>query len=108
KASQLYGREYVQKRWERLPVDELLQKLAEHPDVPVQEMVASRLLQDPARANQISTGEFDRTILRSRNRGRKVKELVKQRVSQPSQPSLDKATLLEMARSRTPRDAEWA
>jgi hypothetical protein len=108
KATQFYGREYVQKRWERLPVDELLQKLAEHPDVPVQELVATRLLDEPGRAEQVTTGAFDRVVLRSRNRGRKVKELVKQRVSQAAQPAVDKATLLEMARSRTPRDAEWA
>ena len=49
---------------------------------------------------------FDRQVLRARDRGRQAKELVKARRNR-AKPA-DAELLLEMARSRTGRDAEWA
>ncbi len=106
KTVQKYGREYLQKRRAQLPLADLTRQLAEHPDPTIQELVAATLLQEAGLA--VDTSEFDSVVLRSRNRGRRVKELVKQRVGQQPAPNLDKAVLLEMARSRTGRDAEWA
>ena len=103
---QKYGREYLQKRQAHLPIPEVTFKLAEHPDPLIQELVAANLVTTPIAPEQ--TQEFDAAVLRRRNKGRRVKEMVKQRLSQTTPTSLDKATLLEMARSRTPRDAEWA
>ncbi len=52
--------------------------------------------------------DFDKGVLRTRNRGRKTKELVKTRL-QTAQPSnLDTKTLMELARSRNIKDREWA
>lgn len=107
KTAQLFGREFMQKRWATLPTAELLRRLSEHPDPLIQELLATQLLQTPEVQTEVPTGDFDRTVLRRRNKGRKVKELVKERLEQ-NPAGFDKATLLEMARSRTPRDAEWA
>jgi hypothetical protein len=103
---QKYGREYLQKRQAHLPMPEVTAKLAEHPDPLIQELVAVNLVTTPIAPEQ--TQEFDAAVLRRRNKGRRAKEMVKQRLSQTTPASLDKATLLEMARSRTSRDAEWA
>ena len=106
KYAQAFGREFLVKRQENLPAEEITRRLAEHPAPKVQELVATRLLQQPEVAKQLA--EFDSSVLRARNQGRKVKELVKKRLEHTTPASLDKQTLLEMTRSRTPRDAEWA
>jgi hypothetical protein len=101
-----YGREYVSRRWETLPRADLLARLAENSDPLTQEFVAAALLKAPEPAP-----DFDWQVLRSRDRSRRAKELVKRRRAgeAPAEPSpADVAMLLEMARSRTPRDAEWA
>ncbi len=49
---------------------------------------------------------FDRQVLRARNQGRKAKELVKRRLD--AETSQDIPLLLELARGRSSRDAEWA
>jgi len=51
--------------------------------------------------------EFDRAVLRGRYRARKAKNLVQKRRTQ-TEPLPDERTLLELARGRTPRDADWA
>ncbi len=104
--AQAFGREFLLKRQGNLPSEEVTRRLAEHPAPQVQELVATRLLQQPEVAKQLP--EFDSSVLRARNRGRKVKELVKKRLEQTAPTNLDKTTLLEMTHSRTPRDAEWA
>lgn len=122
--AQAYGREYLQKRLARLPLAQLVGKLAEHPDPFIQEMVANILVEKPHVENEPKVAEFDAAVLRARDKGRRAKELVKKRFNQPrisstapnlkensqrpSRPDLDPGLLIEMARGRTPRDAEWA
>lgn len=104
------GRAYVQRRWDALPHSELIPRLSENPDPQTQAFLAARL-GEAAPETRAAVQEFDRQVLRARDRGRAAKELVKQRRSRPAQSlenHLDADTLLEIARSRTPRDAEWA
>lgn len=130
-----YGREYVTKRWASLPHTEIERALFENPDPETQAFVARLLEGLPpvvptyddrsatekaapvavASAPETTTNgiaaqeaaEFDRDVLRARNRARAAKEAVKKR--QETAQTLDVATLLELARGKgTPRDAEWA
>lgn len=101
--TQFFGREFVRNRWERLAHTPIVGRLAEHSDPPVQEEVAQRLLEQPQ-----ALPDFDRPVLRARNKGRRAKELVKKRLGQLETEDLDPAVLLEMAHGRTPRDSEWA
>jgi hypothetical protein len=56
-----------------------------------------------------ATQPFDRAVLRSRGRARRAKDFVQQRHQEQSGTALlDTATLLELARGRTKRDADWA
>lgn len=109
-ATQRYGRDLLKRRQAHLPIAEVTRRLAEHPDPLLQEVVAAQLLETP---QLVDSAEFDRVVLRTRNKGRRVKEMVKKRVAEHAaganaETLPDKAVLLEMARSRTPRDAEWA
>jgi len=122
KSVRAYGREFVERRLSTLPRDLLLRRLFENPDPAMQAFVASLLLKEGN--DTATTPEFDEAVLRARGRGRRAKELVKQRIGQQRTNALaagttaagttaagttaDVATLLEMARSCTPRDAEWA
>ncbi|MCW3095393.1 MAG: hypothetical protein JWL77_1011 [Chthonomonadaceae bacterium] len=99
-----YGREFLTAHAEMLADMDVLERLSENPDPETQAFVAGRLLHHPTPPE--TTGAFDRSVLRARDRGRRAKELVKTRLDK--QPSVDVALLLEMARSRTPRDADWA
>jgi len=108
-----WGRGYAERRWDTLPRADLLRRLAENPDPQTQAFLAAKLNADaPADApDPDAVRAFDREVLRARNRGRRAKELVKSRRDRPAAPSetaLDAPTLREIARSRTPRDAEWA
>jgi hypothetical protein len=106
--AQAYGRAYIAARRHTLPAGELIQRLAEHEDAPMQELVAEALLERPSLAG--GAPEFDAAVLRARDKGRRAKELVKQRLSvtPPADLEHNREALLELARSRTPRDAEWA
>jgi len=108
RATQAYGRAYIVARRDTLPHRELTRRLAEHPDPPMQEVVARTLLAEPELARDMA--EFDRGVLRARDRGRRAKELVKRRLAAtpPTEAALDTAALLELARGRTERDREWA
>ncbi len=99
-----YGREVLTARPDMLAATDMLARLSENPDPETQAFVAGQLLALPAPAEQTNT--FDRAVLRSRDKGRRAKELVKTRLD--AQPTPDVDLLLEMARSRTPRDADWA
>ena len=62
---------------------------------------------EPPAARPVETAQFDRDVLRGRNRARRAKEAVKAR--QTFDPTIDVETLLSLARGAgTPRDAEWA
>ncbi len=108
-----WGRGFVDRRWSALPQTDLLQRLSENPDPQTQAFLAAKLREAP---DTPGVEEFDRQVLRARDRARRAKELVKARRDRPrptppggpARHDLDTATLLELARSRTPRDAEWA
>ena len=98
------GRAFVSGRWDTLPREDLLRALFEnsHPDM--QAFVADLLGQSPTRPAE--TAEFDSEVLRTRHTARRAKEKVKAR--QSAELTVDIPTLLALARSRTPRDSEWA
>ena len=98
-----YGREFVAARLESLMSDGLLPKLEENPNAEMQSFVAQLLLEREV----VAPLEFDRAVLRGRDRARRAKNLVQTRRAQ-GEPLPDDATLLELARGKTPRDAEWA
>jgi hypothetical protein len=103
-AVRAYGREYVRERWSSLPQPELFHHLSEHADPLMQEFVARLLLDEPGVT--ADTGEFDRAVLRAPDRSRRAKELVKRRQQHVAADEIP--LLLELARGRTARDAEWA
>lgn len=98
------GRAFVTARWETLPQEETLRALFENSHADMQAFVADLLSQSPARP--AGTSQFDGEVLRTRHTARRAKEQVKAR--QGMEPTVDVATLLALARSRTPRDSEWA
>ena len=103
-----YGREFVGARLDALLGDGLLPKLEENPNAEMQSFVAQLLLNRDARTREKAEPlEFDRAVLRGRNRARRAKNLVQARRTQDA-PLPDDATLLELALGKTPRDAEWA
>ncbi len=99
-----WGRAFVAARLDALLNDGLLAKLEENPNAEMQGFVASLLLE---REVETAPLEFDRAVLRGRNRARRAKDLVQTRHLQTA-PLPDDATLLELARGKTPRDADWA
>ena len=101
--ARIYGREFVEKRLDFLLENGLLARLEENPNADTQGFVAELLTRKP----ESEPTEFDRAVLRSRHRARRAKSLVQARRAS-STPLPDDATLLELARGKTPRDAEWA
>ncbi|MBV9868174.1 MAG: hypothetical protein JO316_22700 [Abitibacteriaceae bacterium] len=111
-----FGREFLEAHGEHALNANVLRKLAENADPVMQAWLAEHLWRNH---RGIAVPAFDRAMLRTRGRARRAKEAVKKRrdlttttVGQSSAagpPSTeDIAALLDMARSRTPRDREWA
>lgn len=98
------GRAFVSERWDTLPREDLLRALFEnsHPDM--QAFVAELLASSPA--SSAESAKFDGEVLRARHTARQAKEKIKAR--QSAALTVDVPTLLALARSRTPRDSEWA
>lgn len=98
------GRTFVSERRDTLPQDDLLRALFEnsHPDMQafVAELLAS------SSSSSAESARFDGEVLRARHTARRAKEKIKAR--QSAAPTVDVPTLLALARSRTPRDSEWA
>jgi hypothetical protein len=106
--TQRYGRDYVRATYDgSVPPPAVVGKLAENPSPLIQELVAGWLANPDAR-QAVPPQLFDAPILRRRNSGRRVKERVKAELTNSAPQTLDKAVLLEMARSRTKTDADWA
>lgn len=105
-AARGFGREFIEARRETLFNGDLLAKLAQHSSPDMQAWLAEKLLQNAAPAQ--ATAPFDRAILRARGRARKAKNLVQARHENHAEAAPDNATLLELARGRTKRDADWA
>jgi hypothetical protein len=108
RSTRALGRAFIGLRIASLPRPELVRALAEHGDAEMNRFVADLLLElgpgDTAAPEEVR--EFDRGVLRGRNRGRRAKEQVKSRLSRSG--AADVPLLLDLARSGTPRDAEWA
>ncbi|PQV63680.1 hypothetical protein B1R32_10919 [Abditibacterium utsteinense] len=98
-----FGREFIAARLENLLANGLIGYLQDNPNAEMQSFVAAQLLEKP----ELAAPEFDRAVLRSRFRARRAKNLIQERRTQ-SAPLPDDKTLLEIARGRTPCDAEWA
>lgn len=99
------GRRFVASRLEALIEGGLLVALLENPNAEMQAFVAQLLLERESETAQ--TRDFDRAVLRGRDRARRAKMLVQTRRNQ-DEALPDKQTLLELARGKTPRDADWA
>lgn len=85
----------------------LLAYLAEHADAKIQTYVAQKLLQTSPSINQAPfVKKFDQAVLRRKNRHKVAREHVKKRWSQ--QTEVDIQTLVELAKTGTQGDAEWA
>jgi hypothetical protein len=98
------GRAFVSGRWDTLPREDLLRALFENFHPEMQAFVAEMLGQSSTRPAE--TARFDGEVLQTRHTARRAKEKVKAR--QSLEPTVEVATLLALARSRTPRDSEWA
>lgn len=98
------GIEYVRGRFGTLDQERVLSALFENPAPETQAFVAEQLSGTTNRP--AATPVFDAEVLRTTNRARVAKERIK--VRQTAEPTIDVATLLTIARGRTPRDAEWA
>lgn len=98
-----FGRDFIATHFELLLQAGLIGYLNENPNAEMQAFVAAQLKQHP----ELAAPEFDRAVLRSRQRARHAKNLIHERTMQ-GPPLADEKTLLQIARGRTPRDAEWA
>ncbi|WP_196887530.1 hypothetical protein [Aureivirga sp. CE67] len=98
----------VEKRKETLDYTEsnLLDCLAEHPDVFIQQKVAEAMLEIEAKEPMKFSKKFDKQVMRQKNMGRKTKELVKNRLENTQ--DLDADMLFELANGKDKKDAEWA
>ncbi|WP_196893990.1 hypothetical protein [Aureivirga marina] len=98
----------VENRKETLDYSEsnLLDCLAEHPDVFIQQKVAEAMLEAEENTPMKFAKTFDKQVMRQKNMGRKTKELVKNRLESSS--DLDADMLLELANGKDKKDAEWA
>lgn len=85
----------------------LLSYLSEHSDTQIQTYVAEKLLeQKPSVSQKTAIKDFDKAILRRKNRNKTAREHVKKRWSQHTE--VDVKTLLELAKTGNQQDAEWA
>ncbi|BCM93663.1 hypothetical protein IAD21_05554 [Abditibacteriota bacterium] len=99
------GRDFIASRLESLLQGGLLQALLENPNAEIQAFVAQLLLERESKS--LEARDFDRAVLRGRDRARRAKTLVQTRHAQ-NEALPDAKTLLELARGKTPRDADWA
>ena len=99
-----FGLELMNKRKSTLLNAQKMEMIAENSDPKILEFVAGHLLE--GEEHQQFMRLFDRTILKHKEKYRKVKETIKQRVEKDL--SIDPETLIEMVRGHQKRDAEWA
>jgi hypothetical protein len=78
--------------------------LSEHSDSSVQAALANEI--NEMNISNPFIQRFDKEILRHKNKSRKAKNLVKERLEQNL--NIDSQTLLEIARSNNRQEAEWA
>jgi hypothetical protein len=100
-----FGLEYAAQRKENFPDNEqILEFLSEHADKFVQQFVAEEIAKHEVKKPFVQ--RFDKEILRMKNRGRKAKENIKNRIEKTLDVATD--TLLELAKTGTKLDREWA
>lgn len=104
-----FGREFLESHGELLDA-KILQKISESSDPIMQAWLAEHLLLD---SQSVDVADFDRAVLKTRGRARRAKEAVKKRLdttkTAPHEYSYaDTSALLDVARSRTARDRDWA
>ena len=97
-----FGREFVQNRLEKLIEAGFLAAIQENTNAEMQAFVAGLLNEREA----LASADFDRAVLRRKNRARRAKTLVQTRLEQ--KPLQNARVLLELARGKTPRDREFA
>lgn len=111
----LFGMSFFQSRKDNFDSNLALECLSEHTDPIIQEFIAEKLGEKNSSDEGISSGEkgtlkftrkFDQSVLRTKNRGRKAKELVKNRLEEDLNVNVE--TLLELARGHNKKDKEWA
>ncbi len=108
KVVRMYGLKYFEARKENLKKNDIaVASHAEQTDVRIQQFVAQTLA-ERKEAKEDFVQYFDKSVLRSRNKGRKTKELVKARLEEAPSENLNTKTLIELARSRNTKDREWA
>ena len=117
------GLEFIKERWSTLPITRVLGALAEHRSSHIQAFVAEQLTENNIPADKLL--EFDSHVLLERNRGRRAKEKVKERLgkgagqkgqedsAQPAAiPKADDVerlpVLVETARGSVMKDSDWA
>ncbi|TAE74351.1 MAG: hypothetical protein EAZ85_04775 [Bacteroidetes bacterium] len=107
-----FGLEYLNNRKQHLAEKTLviLECLTENADTLVQTFVSKEITEIPANNLTNSTKKFiekfDDEMLRLKNKGRKTKEFIKNRVENTLQ--IDTKTLINLARVGTKADKEWA
>lgn len=107
-----FGMRLFEQRKENLHSHEALASLSEHPDSYVQAFVAEHIVKTET-THKPFVPQFDKAVMRTQNRSRKAKELVKKRLqrqdfSETSKNQMSTQTLLELARGKNKLDAEWA
>lgn len=85
---------------------EILAFLSEHSDSTVLDFVAENITASEETQKAEFVPKFDKEVLRMTNRNRKAKEKIKARVQESL--NISSETLLEMTKSGTKKDAEWA
>ncbi|TAF64791.1 MAG: hypothetical protein EAZ55_10325 [Cytophagales bacterium] len=84
----------------------ILAFLAEHADKKIQTFVANAIDNNKDIQDLPFVAQFDKEMLRMRNKNRKAKENIKKRIAQNL--TTDTELLLELAESHTKKEAEWA
>ena len=101
-----FGLDYLKKRKANLILekDQHLEFLSEHSDAQILRVVAEEITHN--NVNKPFVERFDKEILRTKYRNRKAKNNIKARISETL--LINPSVLMEMARSTSKKDAEWA
>lgn len=99
-----YGIKYMKERSANLKSSIAMACLSEHGDPIIQEFVAKQLKEQATKEEFVRT--FDKGVLRTKNQSRKAKQIIKQRLEENL--DVDAETLVELARGKNKKDAEWA
>jgi hypothetical protein len=100
-----FGLDYAAQRKENFPDNEqILEFLSEHSDKFVQQFVAEEITKYEVKKDFVQ--RFDKELLRMKNRSRKAKENIKERLEKTLE--IKPETLLELAKTGTKTDREWA